>query len=77
MKVITVCDWEGDMYELFARAQSLQAPLLVRIVQNWMTAGNVWILDEIRKQQYPGTAGTEGGIAVAVRVISGKTTAYS
>jgi hypothetical protein len=54
VKVITVCDREGDMYELFAKAQSLDEAVLIRIVQNRMTVGNERILDEIRKKRCPG-----------------------
>jgi hypothetical protein len=53
-KVITVCDREGDMYELFAKAQSMNKPVLVRIVRNRMTAENKRILDEIRKKRCQG-----------------------
>ena len=52
--VITVCDREGDMYELFAKAQSLGEPFLIRIVQNRMTVGNKRILEEIRKKRCGG-----------------------
>jgi hypothetical protein len=54
VKVITVCDGEGDMYELFTKAQSLNESLLIRIVWNRMTAENVEILDEIRKKRWQG-----------------------
>jgi hypothetical protein len=54
VKVITVCDREGDMYELFAKAQSLDEPVLIRIVQNRMTVENKRILDELRKKRSPG-----------------------
>ncbi|MDR2632630.1 MAG: IS4 family transposase [Treponema sp.] len=54
VKVITVCDREGDMYELFAKAQSLKEPILIRIVQNRMTVENKRILDEIRKKRCQG-----------------------
>jgi hypothetical protein len=54
VKVITVCDREGDRYELFAKAQSLNEPVLIRIVQNRMTMENKKILDEIRKEQCQG-----------------------
>ncbi|MDR1317043.1 MAG: hypothetical protein LBK13_09245 [Spirochaetales bacterium] len=40
VKVISVCDREGDMYELFAKAGELGEAFLIRIVQNRMTAGN-------------------------------------
>jgi hypothetical protein len=42
------------MYELFAKAQSLKEPILIRIVQNRMTVENKRILDEIRKKRCPG-----------------------
>ena len=54
VKVITACDREGDMYELFAKAQSLNEPVLIRIAQNRMTVENKRILDEIRKKRCPG-----------------------
>jgi hypothetical protein len=59
IKVITVCGRERDMAdyksdELFARAQSLRVPLLVRIVRNRMTMENKRILDEIRKERCQG-----------------------
>jgi hypothetical protein len=52
--VITVCDREGDRYGLFARARSLEEPVLVRIVRNRMTVENRKILDEIRKERCRG-----------------------
>jgi hypothetical protein len=54
VKVITVCDREGDMYELFAKAQLVKEPLLIRIVQNRMTVGNKRILDETWKKRCQG-----------------------
>jgi hypothetical protein len=54
VKVITVCDREGDRYELFAKAQDLKEPALIRIVQNRMTAEDERILDEIRKKRRQG-----------------------
>jgi hypothetical protein len=48
VKVITVCDREGDRYELFTKAQSLNESLLIRIVRNRMTVGNKRILDVMR-----------------------------
>jgi hypothetical protein len=53
-RVITVCDREGDMYELFAKAQDLKEPVLIRIIQNRMTVENKRILDEIRKKRCQG-----------------------
>jgi hypothetical protein len=40
--------------ELFAKAQSLDEPVLIRIVQNRMTVENRRILDEIRKERCGG-----------------------
>jgi hypothetical protein len=40
--------------ELFAKAQDLQEPVLIRIVQNRMTVENKGILDEIRKKRCQG-----------------------
>jgi hypothetical protein len=57
IRVITVCDREGDMYELFAKALSLGEALLIRIVQNRITAENKCILDEIRKRRCQGRVG--------------------
>jgi hypothetical protein len=54
VKVITVCDREGDMYELSAKAPLLNEPILIRIVQNRMTAENEKTLDEIQKKQCRG-----------------------
>jgi hypothetical protein len=54
VKVITVYDREGDMYELFAKAQSMNEAVLIRIVQNRMTVENKRILDEIRKKRCRG-----------------------
>ncbi|MDR2303321.1 MAG: hypothetical protein LBE10_01855 [Treponema sp.] len=42
------------MYELFAKAQSLDEPVLIRIVQNRMTVENRRIPDELRKKRSPG-----------------------
>jgi hypothetical protein len=39
---------------LFAKAQSLDKPVLIRIVQNRMTTENKRILDEIRKERCQG-----------------------
>jgi hypothetical protein len=55
--VITVCDREGDMYELFAKAGELDESFLIRIVQNRMTVENRRILDEIRKKRCQGRVG--------------------
>jgi hypothetical protein len=52
--VITVCDREGDMYEVFARAQALKEPLLIRIARNRMRIENRRIVDAIRKKRCQG-----------------------
>jgi hypothetical protein len=49
--VTAVCGREGNMYELFAKAEELDESFLIRIVQNRMTAGNKRILDGIRKKR--------------------------
>ncbi len=36
MRVLTVCDREGDFYELFSEAADLGTDFLIRIVQNRM-----------------------------------------
>ncbi|MCL2138975.1 MAG: IS4 family transposase, partial [Treponema sp.] len=48
--VVTVCDREGDMYELFDKADSEGQAFLIRIVQNRKTVENGKILDEIREK---------------------------
>jgi hypothetical protein len=53
-KVITVCDREGDMYELFDKAVQNDRLFLIRIVQNRMTVENERILDTIRRKPCAG-----------------------
>jgi hypothetical protein len=53
-KVITVCDREGDMYELFDQAVQNNQLFLIRIIQNRMTVENERILDKIRKKPCAG-----------------------
>jgi len=48
IRVVTVCDREGDMYELFDEADSAGQAFLIRIAQNRKTAENEKILDAIR-----------------------------
>jgi hypothetical protein len=55
---ITVRDREGDMYELFAKAQDLKEPLPIRIVQNRMAVENRRMLGGIRKERCRGRAET-------------------
>jgi hypothetical protein len=54
VRIITVCDREGDMYELFAKAVALDESFLIRIVQNRMTVENKRIRDEIQKKRSQG-----------------------
>ena len=49
IKVIHVCDREGDMYELFERAASTGKLFLIRIVQNRPTVDSGRTIDTIKK----------------------------
>jgi len=53
--VVTVCDREGDMYELFDEANNIGQAFLIRIVQNRKTVDNQKIIDEIRKKPSSGS----------------------
>jgi len=57
-KVITVCDREGDMYELMDAAETGGQLFLIRVAQNRMTVDNKRILDTIRKKHCMGNAKT-------------------
>lgn len=48
IRVLTVCDREGDFYELFSEAAHLGADFLVRIVQNRMIDDGKKIFNELR-----------------------------
>jgi len=48
VKAITVCDREGDMYELLDAAETGGQLFLVRVAQNRITVENERILDAIR-----------------------------
>jgi hypothetical protein len=50
ISIVTVCDREGDMYELFDEAVREGQSFLIRIAQNRKTMENEKILDEIRKK---------------------------
>jgi hypothetical protein len=82
-KVMTVCDREGDMHGLFARAQPLEEPVLIRIVQNRMTVENRKILDEIRKKRCQGRVevrlprDSRSGIPEREAVLQVRHTSYS
>ena len=54
IKVINVCDREGDMYELMDRIESKGCLFLIRVAQNRMTVDNRKILDTIRKKHCMG-----------------------
>ena len=54
VKVITVCDREGDMYELLDTAELKGHLFLIRIAHNRMTKDNQLILDAIRKNDCMG-----------------------
>jgi len=58
VKVVTVCDREGDMYELFDEADREGQAFLIRIVQNRKTVENGKILDEIREKRCAGRVKT-------------------
>jgi hypothetical protein len=58
IKVINVCDREGDMYELFNKAVQNDWLFLIRIIQNRMTVENERILDEIQKKPCAGRINT-------------------
>jgi hypothetical protein len=49
--IVTVCDREGDMYELFDEATQSGQSFLIRIAQNRKTIKNEKILDEIKKKR--------------------------
>jgi hypothetical protein len=54
VKVINVCDREGDMYELLDAAERKGELYLIRIAQNRMTKDNNKILDTIREKSCKG-----------------------
>ncbi|MDR0553357.1 MAG: hypothetical protein LBG76_00960, partial [Treponema sp.] len=54
VKLIHVCDREGDIYELFDDAIRKGFYFLVRICENRITVENRKILDEIRKKRVKG-----------------------
>jgi hypothetical protein len=54
IKVLHVCDREGDIYELFDKAIQSGRSFLVRIAKNRMTVENAQILDKIRQTHCKG-----------------------
>jgi hypothetical protein len=55
VKVLNVCDREGDMYELLDAAESGGRLFLIRVAQNRMTTDSQKILDAVRKKRCAGT----------------------
>ena len=45
IKTVTVCDREGDIYELFRKAQSEDKSYLIRLVQNRLTTEETKLID--------------------------------
>jgi hypothetical protein len=58
LHIVTVCDREGDMYELFDEADREGQAFLIRIAQNRKTTENEKIMDEIRKKPCMGRVKT-------------------
>lgn len=50
VKVITICDREGDMYELFDEIESNGRLFLIRVAQNRVTKDNQRIMDAIKER---------------------------
>jgi hypothetical protein len=57
--IVTVCDREGDMYELFDEAERAGQAFLIRIAQNRKTVENKKIMDEIRAKPCLGRVKTK------------------
>jgi hypothetical protein len=55
IKLIHVCDREGDMYELFDKAASTSKSFLIRITQNRPTANNDKAIDAVKKLKPAGS----------------------
>ena len=58
LHVVSVCDREGDMYELFDAAVQQNRAFVIRIAQNRKTVENRKIFDAIRKSECRGTVKT-------------------
>jgi hypothetical protein len=58
IRAVTVCDREGDMYELFDAAEQGGQTFLIRTAQNRMTVDNGRILNEIRQKPCAGRVKT-------------------
>lgn len=59
VNVLHICDREGDMYELFEKADIDGRALLSRIVQNRLTTDNIKIMDDINLQLPQGTVAVQ------------------
>jgi len=55
IRAVTVCDREGDVYELFRKAQMDQKLYLVRMVQNRLTTESEKLLDYAKSLEVGGT----------------------
>lgn len=55
IEAVTVCDREGDFYELFADAQKLGEKFLVRLTQNRLTKEGEKIFDKLKSLPVQGT----------------------
>jgi hypothetical protein len=54
LKMVHVCDREGDIYELFDEAEQTGYLFLIRLVQNRKTMDNKKVLDEVGKKAIDG-----------------------
>jgi hypothetical protein len=54
VRVIQVCDREGDIYELFNEAEEEGAYFLIRVAQNRKTTDDKRIIDEVRDKEVEG-----------------------
>ena len=48
---ITICDREGDFYELYAEAKELETDFIIRVTHNRNSGADEKIMDKIRKTQ--------------------------
>jgi hypothetical protein len=55
VKVIHVCDREGDIYQLFNKAVTINNTFLIRVVHNRSTTENEKIIDEIKAKTPAGS----------------------
>jgi len=54
--LITICDREGDFYELYAHAQKLGEDFIIRVTHDRTTESNEKLLNQIRKTKATGQA---------------------